>query len=151
WDRAILTDSGGYQVFSLAERRKITEAGVHFKSHLDGSAHFLSPQRAVDIQAAPRSHIAMVLDECLSWPAAHHAARAAMELPARWARRNRDRMLALRSGDASVDHEGARLPPVPLVTPAQAQFGIVQGGTVPSLRVESADATIAIGFEGYAI
>jgi queuine tRNA-ribosyltransferase len=151
WDRAILTDSGGYQVFSLAERRKITEEGVHFKSHLDGSAHFLSPERAVDIQAALGSDIAMVLDECLAWPSPAADVRASMELTLRWARRNRDRMLALRAGEASAGYDGASLPPVPLVTLAQAQFGIVQGGTLPELRVESAEGTIAVGFEGYAI
>jgi queuine tRNA-ribosyltransferase len=86
WDRAILTDSGGYQVFSLAARRKVTEAGVHFKSHLDGSARFLSPESAVDVQAALGSDIAMMLDECLSWPASHDDVRASMELTLRWAR-----------------------------------------------------------------
>jgi queuine tRNA-ribosyltransferase len=151
WDRGLLTDSGGYQVFSLAERRRITEGGVHFKSHLDGSAHFLSPEAAVDVQAALGSDIAMVLDECLSWPSTDAAVRASMELTLRWARRNRDRMLALRAGEASADHDGATRPPVQLVTATQAQFGIVQGGTVPGLRVESAHGTIAVGFEGYAI
>ena len=151
WDRGLLTDSGGYQVFSLAERRTITEEGVRFSSHLDGSAHFLSPERAVDIQAALGSDIAMVLDECLSWPSPDADVRASMELTLRWAQRNRTRMLALRAGDASAGHDGATLPAVPLVTPTQAQFGIVQGGTVPALRVESAEGTIAIGFEGYAI
>jgi len=151
WERAILTDSGGYQVFSLAERRRITEDGVHFKSHLDGSAHFLSPERAVDIQAALGSDIAMVLDECLSWPSPPDDVRRSMELTLRWAQRNRTRMLALRSGEASPGHDGTRLAPVRLVTTTQAQFGIVQGGTVPALRVESAQGTIAVGFEGYAI
>ena len=151
WDRGLLTDSGGYQIFSLAERRKITEHGVHFKSHLDGSAHFLSPESAVDIQAALGSDIAMVLDECLSWPSPAPDVRASMEMTLRWARRNRDRMLALRAGEPSAGHDGASLAPVPLVTPAQAQFGIVQGGTVPELRIESAEGTIAVGFEGYAI
>jgi queuine tRNA-ribosyltransferase len=151
WERAILTDSGGYQVFSLAERRAITEEGVRFRSHLDGSAHFLSPERAVDVQAQLGSDIAMVLDECLSWPADEDAVRKSMQLTLRWARRNRDRFLALRAGDGSPGPDGAAIAPVPLTTPTQAQFGIVQGGTVPALRTESAEGTAAVGFEGYAI
>ncbi len=151
WDRAILTDSGGYQVFSLAHRRKLSEAGVQFKSHLDGSAHFLSPEGAVDVQAALGSDIAMVLDECLSWPAPEEDVRASLERTGRWARRARERMLALRQGDASQGPDGQQLAAVPLMTPAQAQFGIVQGGTYPSLRTASVEATLAVGFEAYAI
>ncbi len=151
WDGAVLTDSGGYQVFSLAERRTVSERGVEFRSHLDGSAHFLSPEGAVDVQAALGSDIAMVLDECLSWPAAHDAVRASTELTARWARRARARMLALREGCESPSADGAPTAPVPLVTPDQAQFGIVQGGTFPDLRAWSAAATVEIGFEGYAL
>ena len=138
WDRAILTDSGGYQVFSLAARRKVSEAGAHFKSHLDGSARFLSPEIAVDVQAALGADISMVLDECLSWPAEEAEVRSSMELTLRWARRARTRMLALREGRS-------------LVTPSQAQFGIIQGGTHPSLRTASVEGTLAIGFDAYAI
>src|SRR4029077_14895601 len=108
------TDSGGYQVFSLSDRRKIVEGGVHFKSHLDGSAHFLSPESAVDIQAALGSDIAMVLDECLSWPSPDTDGLASLEMTLRWERRNRHRMLALRAGEASSGHDGASLAPVPL-------------------------------------
>jgi queuine tRNA-ribosyltransferase len=151
WPGAVLTDSGGYQVFSLEARRRVTEAGVHFKSHLDGSARFLSPESAVDIQAALGSDIAMVFDECLSYPADLAAVRASVDLTLRWARRGRARMLALRSGESSAGPDGTALPPRPLVTPAQAQFGIVQGGVVPELRRQSAEATRAIGFEAYAI
>jgi queuine tRNA-ribosyltransferase len=151
WDRAILTDSGGYQVFSLAERRRITEAGVHFKSHLDGSAHFLSPESAVDVQAAFGSDIAMALDECLSWPSPEDEVRASMELTLRWARRNRARLLALRAGQDSPGPDGQPLAPAPIVTPSQAQFGIVQGGTFPELRAASVAETVDVGFEGYAI
>jgi len=151
WDRAILTDSGGYQVFSLAARRKISEAGAHFKSHLDGSARFLSPESAVDVQAALGADIAMVLDECLAWPSGEADVRASMDLTLRWARRARTRMLALREGRPSPGPDGQMLDPVTLVTPTQAQFGIIQGGTYPSLRTASAEGTIDIGFDAYAI
>src|SRR3982751_4132575 len=98
WTRPILTDSGGYQVFSLAARRTIDEEGARFKSHLDGSAHLLTPEKATDIQAQLGSDIAMVLDECLAPPATPVAARGSMERTVRWARRARDRFIALRSG-----------------------------------------------------
>jgi len=142
WTRPILTDSGGYQVFSLAARRTIAEEGAHFRSHLDGSRHLLTPERAAEIQAQLGSDIAMVLDECLAHPAGVDAARASMERTLRWAQRGRDRFLALRDGDRGgvvVSNEG------------QAQFGIVQGSVFPDLREESARATVAIGFEAYAI
>src|SRR4051812_18645790 len=99
WTRPILTDSGGYQVFSLAARRTIDEQGAHFKSHLDGSAHLLTPEKAADIQAQLGSDVAMVLDECLALPASADDARASMERTLRWAGRARDRFLALRAGD----------------------------------------------------
>ncbi len=106
WDGALLTDSGGYQVFSLEGRRRITDAGVHFQSHLDGSARFLSPESAVDIQAALGSDIAMVFDECLAYPAEPAAVAASVDLTLRWARRGRARMLALRAGVASPGPDG---------------------------------------------
>ena len=144
WPRPILTDSGGYQIFSLAERRRITEEGAEFRSHLDGSLHLLTPEGAADIQAQLGSDIAMVLDECIATPAPEAEARAAMERSARWARRARARWLHLRDdrpgrGDVLVTNEG------------QAQFGIVQGGTHSHLRTESVQATVEIGFEAYAI
>jgi len=151
WDRAILTDSGGYQVFSLSARRKISEAGAHFKSHLDGSARFLSPESAVDVQAALGADIAMVLDECLAWPSSEAEVRSSMDLTLRWARRARTRMLALREGRPSHGPDGQALDPVPLITPMQGQFGIIQGGTYPSLRTASTGGTIDIGFDAYAI
>src|SRR5712691_1995063 len=101
WSRPILTDSGGYQVFSLAARRTIDEEGVRFRSHLDGSAHLLTPEKAADIQAQLGSDIAMVLDECLAHPASPDGralARRSMERTLRWARRARERFLALREG-----------------------------------------------------
>ncbi len=142
WSKPILTDSGGYQVFSLAARRTIDEHGAHFKSHLDGSAHSLTPEKATDIQAQLGSDIAMVLDECLAHPANEEAARLSMERTLRWACRARDRFLALRDG---------LVPGVVVSNPGQAQFGIVQGSVYPGLREASARQTVEIGFEAYAI
>jgi len=142
WDGPILTDSGGFQVFSLAERRVITEEGAEFRSHLDGSRHLLTPERTVDIQVRLGSDIAMVLDECLAFPATHDEAAAAMRRSVRWAGRCRARLQALRE----TAHAGREVP-----TPGQAQFGIVQGGVFLDLRRESAEQTRALGFEGYAI
>jgi queuine tRNA-ribosyltransferase len=142
WHRPILTDSGGYQVFSLAERRRITEEGAEFQSHIDGSRHHLTPESAVDIQARLGSDIAMVLDECLAYPATREAAAESMQRSVRWAERCRRRLEALRA---------AARPDMTISNAGQAQFGIVQGGVFPDLRCESAEATQAIGFEGYAI
>jgi queuine tRNA-ribosyltransferase len=142
WTKPMLTDSGGYQVFSLAARRTIDEEGVRFSSHLDGSAHLLTPEKATDIQLQLGSDLAMVLDECLAHPAEPAEARRSMERTRRWARRARDRFLAVRS---------ERIGGVTVSNPAQAQFGIVQGSTFPELRRESVEATVEIGFEGYGI
>jgi queuine tRNA-ribosyltransferase len=142
WRQPILTDSGGYQIFSLANRCAITEAGADFRSHLDGSRQLLTPERAADVQSRLGSDIAMVLDECLSYPATRDAAAASMGRSVRWAARGRRRMCELRAGSV----EG-----VVVSNAGQAQFGIVQGGVFEDLRLESADATVAIGFEGYAI
>jgi len=142
WTRPILTDSGGYQVFSLAARRTIDEEGAHFKSHLDGSAHLLTPEKAADIQAQLGSDIAMVLDECLAHPSDEEAARRSMERTLRWAGRARERFLALRDGAVHG---------VTVTNAGQAQFGIVQGSVFPGLREESARRTVALGFEAYAI
>jgi queuine tRNA-ribosyltransferase len=142
WNKPILTDSGGYQVFSLAERRKISEEGAHFQSHLDGSSHLLTPEKAADIQAQLGSDIAMVLDECLAHPATLEATEASTLRTLRWAERARTRMMQLR--DSRVDG-------VVVTNKGQAQFGIVQGGVFPSLRERSACETIRLGFEGYAI
>ncbi|NOT25855.1 MAG: tRNA guanosine(34) transglycosylase Tgt [Acidobacteria bacterium] len=142
WKRPILTDSGGYQVFSLADRCAITEEGADFRSHLDGARQMLTPERATDVQARLGSDIAMVLDECLAFPATHEAAASSMRRSIRWAERGRRRMMELRGG--SVDG-------VQVSNLGQAQFGIVQGGVFEDLRAESADSTVAIGFEGYAI
>ena len=132
WDGPILTDSGGFQAFSLGERRVITEDGIRFRSHLDGTELLLTPEGATDIQARLGPDIAMVLDECLAQPAPVSAVRESTERSARWARRCRDRFLQL-------------------APPGQAQFGIIQGGTVPELRTLSVERTLAVGFEAYAI
>ena len=142
WPRPILTDSGGFQVFSLAQRRLITEEGADFQSHLDGSRHLLTPERATDIQARLGSDIAMVLDECLALPATRDEVASSMTRSLRWAGRCRMRLEALRSGPV----EG-----VEVTNERQAQFGIIQGGVFQDLRNESVDATVSIGFEGYAI
>jgi queuine tRNA-ribosyltransferase len=137
WKKPILTDSGGYQVFSLASRRKINENGVEFRSHLDGTPHLLTPERAVDIQMNLGSDIAMVLDECPALPSTAAVIDASVELTARWAKRCRVRHLE------HLDRRNA--PDAPFL------FGIVQGGTFQDLRRKSAELTVAIGFEGYAI
>ena len=142
WARPILTDSGGFQVFSLARRVLITEEGADFRSHLDGSRQLLTPERATEVQAQLGSDIAMVLDECLAFPAARDAAAAAMARSLRWAQRCRRRMEELRSGPVAG---------VAVSNAQQAQFGIVQGGVFADLRDESADATVEVGFEGYAV
>ena len=142
WTKPILTDSGGYQVFSLAARRTIGEDGARFSSHLDGSSHLLTPEKATEIQAQLGSDIAMVLDECLAYPAELGEARLSMDRTLRWAERARHRMLSLRQGSADG---------VVVSNPGQAQFGIVQGGVFQELREESAARTVAIGFEGYAL
>src|ERR1700740_2384488 len=111
WPRAILTDSGGYQVFSLSELRKVTDEGVRFRSHLDGAEHLLTPEKAVEVQLALGSDIAMVLDECLGTPAARASAEGAMQRTREWARRARRRFLACANRNGEF---------------AQWQFGIVQ-------------------------
>ncbi len=170
WDRPILTDSGGYQAFSLGERRTIDERGITFQSHLDGSEHLLTPEKATDIQANLGSDIAMVLDECLGYPATRDEAAASMERTLRWEARCRRRFLELRerSGQRAADHgrpsgqrttsgddplpaASCQLPAVQVTNPGQAQFGIVQGGTHIDIRVASAQATVELGFEAYAV
>jgi queuine tRNA-ribosyltransferase len=152
WPRPILTDSGGYQVFSLAARRTIDEDGVRFRSHLDGSSHLLTPERAVDIQAQLGSDIAMALDECVAYPCAEQAIRSSMERTLRWARRGRDRFLTLYEKRGRESFSGGESSSEVIVTnPGQAQFGIVQGGVSPELREESAQGVVSIGFEAYAI
>jgi queuine tRNA-ribosyltransferase len=140
WDRPILTDSGGFQVYSLAQRRSITEEGAHFQSHLDGTPYLLTPERATEVQARLGSDIAMAFDECIAYPATRDQAAEAMARSLRWGERSRRRFLELQNPGGSAD-----------VDSGQAQFGIVQGGMFQDLRDESADATVEVGFEGYAL
>lgn len=130
WDRPILTDSGGYQVMSLAKLRKIDENGVTFRSHVDGSAHELTPERSIDIQRLLDADITMSFDECTPYPATEKEAATSMRLSMRWARRSRD---------AFVERPGYGI------------FGIVQGGIHADLRAESVAALTDIGFHGYAV
>jgi queuine tRNA-ribosyltransferase len=130
WPYPILTDSGGFQVMSLAQLRKIDETGVTFQSHIDGSTHVLTPERSIEIQGLLGSDIQMQLDECVRLPAAEDVTEKAMQLSLRWAERCR-----VAFGDQ----------------PGKAMFGIVQGGTVERLRVESAKALVGMDLKGYAI
>ncbi len=139
WPRALLTDSGGFQVFSLSELRKVTEEGVSFRSHLDGSSHLLTPERSMEIQVALGADIIMAFDECTEHPADLHRARQSMELTLRWARRCRDYFVAHKS-EVPWNVQGE-----------QALFGIVQGGMHAGLRRESAERAVEMGFSGYAI
>jgi len=132
WPRALLTDSGGFQVFSLDTLRTITEEGVTFRSHLDGSKQFLSPERAVEIQVALGADLIMAFDECLAYPASHEKARQSMELTLRWGQRSR---AAFAQTDSS----------------RQTLFGIVQGGTYADLRKECTRRLVEMDFPGYAI
>ena len=145
WNKPILTDSGGYQVFSLSARRRVEEEGATFRSHLDGSEHLLTPESASDIQACLGSDIAMVLDECLEHPATHERACSSLERTLRWAGRGRAHFLQAR---ARAQEEG---PDASFTNPGQAQFGIIQGGTFSDLRRRSVEGTLEIGFEAYAL
>jgi queuine tRNA-ribosyltransferase len=167
WERAILTDSGGFQVFSLTELRKVSEEGVTFRSHLDGSSHFFSPESAMAAQIGLGADIIMAFDECTEYPADAARARASMELTLRWAERSKKYFethknevpwKAVVGGQWSVASASTRDPSgvtdhQPLTTDhsTQALFGIVQGGMDRELRRESALRTVEIGFPGYAI
>jgi queuine tRNA-ribosyltransferase len=134
WEGPILTDSGGYQIFSLAKLRKITEEGAHFQNHIDGSAAFISPEIAMEIQGVLGSDIAMVLDECPPWPCEYEYAARSLEMTLRWAERCK-----------AIAESGDRKPERQLV------FGIVQGATFEELRKSSAQALAAMEFDGYAV
>ncbi len=181
WPRAILTDSGGFQVFSLNELRKVNEEGVTFRSHLDGSSHFFSPENAIEAQIGLGADIIMAFDECTEYPADRARTRASMELTLRWAERskkyfedhkqevpwNSSQFSVLSSQQTGIprfarnDKSGGeqQVSPLPFGKgrndkeegTAQALFGIVQGGMDLALRKESAERTIEIGFPGYAI
>ncbi len=143
WDRPILTDSGGYQVFSLGDRARIDEDGVTFRSHLDGSLQRLTPESATDIQARLGADIAMVFDECTTYPVSEDQARDSMERTLRWAHRGRERFLVIAGDPGALNGE--------VTNQGQAQFGIVQGSVYGRLREQSALETVALEFEGFAI
>jgi len=165
WPRAILTDSGGYQVFSLSDLRKVNEEGVSFRSHLDGSSHFLSPENAIAAQIGLGADIIMAFDECTEHPAERERARSSMELTLRWAERSKrhfeehKREVPWAVNEVSgfefqVSKPGELPGNSKLETrncSTQSLFGIVQGGMYPDLRRESAERTVEIGFPGYAI
>src|SRR5207248_4810306 len=141
WDGPILADSGGYQIFSLAKLRKITEEGVAFQNHLDGTPAFISPEIAMEIQAALGSDIAMVLDECPPWPCEYDYAARSLEMTMRWAKRCKE----------WAEENAQRPTPNAQRLTKQLVFGIVQGGTFEDLRRSSAQAIAAMNFDGYAI
>ena len=172
WERALLTDSGGFQVFSLSELRKVKEEGVSFRSHIDGTSHLFTPERSMEIQIALGADIVMAFDECTEHPAERERARASMEMTLRWAKRSKDYFEAhkhevpwsesghrdigpsdhRKSGGtpatqprAAAVHESITKPTTP------ALFGIVQGGMYADLRRESAERTVEMDFPGYAI
>ncbi len=146
WRRSLLTDSGGFQVFSLTDLRKLTEEGVEFRSHIDGSRRFLSPEISMEIQAALGSEIVMVFDECPPGDAGEDRTRQSLELTARWARRSKTRFDDLQR--SAVGPEADRLAGL---SGQQALFGIIQGAGHLELRKESLGRTVEIGFDGYAI
>ncbi|HEY3104200.1 MAG TPA: tRNA guanosine(34) transglycosylase Tgt [Pyrinomonadaceae bacterium] len=151
WDRAMLTDSGGFQVWSLAEIRKVTEAGTEFRSHIDGALCFLSPEISMEVQAALGAEIAMAFDECPPGQIEYDVARQSMELTLRWAKRSKEafdvaqvaNLRAVGSQDSAAQINNLRYRP--------ALFGIIQGASHLDLRRESLERTVEIGFDGYAI
>jgi queuine tRNA-ribosyltransferase len=172
WERALLTDSGGFQVFSLSQLRRVSENGVWFRSHLDGSAHTLTPEAAIQAQISLGADVIMAFDECTEYPADRSRATQSMELTSRWAERskkyfeahkhevpwNRSQESGVRSQERETNCslQGDNLPAtrnakLETGNSAQALFGIVQGGMYPDLRRESAERTVALGFPGYAI
>jgi queuine tRNA-ribosyltransferase len=147
WDRAILTDSGGFQVFSLSELRKVTEEGVAFRSHLDGSSHFFSPENSINAEIGLGADIIMAFDECTEFPAERTRAEKSMEMTLRWARRSKDYFEAHKHevpwfAEKTREYGSEQ---------HQALFGIVQGGMYADLRKQSAERTVEMDFPGYAI
>jgi queuine tRNA-ribosyltransferase len=142
WDRAILTDSGGFQVFSLSQLRKVTEEGVSFRSHLDGSAHLFTPESAMAAQIGIGADIIMAFDECTEYPAERSRVEASMDMTLRWAERSQR---AFEAHKHEVPWFAERQ------EQSQALFGIVQGGMYPDLRKQSAERTVALDFPGYAL
>ena len=138
WQKPILTDSGGYQVFSLAVLRKLTEDGAEFSSHIDGAKHFLTPEKVVEIQQILNSDIMMTFDECVHYPAARDYVEQSLELTMKWARRSKEYLRVSECQSVKVSEK-------------QLLFGIVQGGTYLDLRKKAVEQLLEIGFDGYAI
>ena len=162
WDRAMLTDSGGFQVWSLAKIRKVTEEGTEFRSHIDGALCFLSPEISMEVQSVLGAEIAMAFDECPPGQIEHEAARQSMELTVRWAKRSKEAhagyavvptALSEVGPDGSDEQSGSlrTAGKMPALPGRQALFGIIQGGAHLDLRRESLERTVQIGFDGYAI
>ncbi len=151
WDRLILTDSGGFQVYSLSALRKIEENGVHFKSHVDGSMHFIGPGEAMEIQDALGSDIAMVFDDCTPHPVTYEYARDSMERTLRWAKMCKEYSGKVRTKQYEAGSKGSADSIPPAYSLKQALFGIVQGSTYRDLRMKSIEGLIDIGFDGYAV
>ncbi len=160
WPRALLTDSGGFQVYSLTQLRKVTDEGVRFRSHLDGSSHFFTPEHSMDVQIALGADIAMAFDECTEYPADRARAEESLRLTMGWARRSLGHFRAHQN--EVVWHDESHVPQLPILGPGndqplvlrgrtQSLFGIVQGGTYTDLRRESAQRLIEMDFDGYAI
>ncbi|MGZ5482385.1 MAG: tRNA guanosine(34) transglycosylase Tgt [Pyrinomonadaceae bacterium] len=145
WERAMLTDSGGFQVWSLTDIRKVTEEGTEFRSHIDGALCFLSPEISMEVQTALGAEIAMAFDECPPGQIDHDAARRSMELTLRWAKRSKEAFAELQAGSLRT---AGKMPALP---GGQALFGIIQGASHLELRRESLERTVEIGFDGYAI
>jgi queuine tRNA-ribosyltransferase len=146
WNRALLTDSGGFQVFSLTDLRKLTEEGVEFRSHIDGSKKFLTPEISMQVQAALGSEIVMVFDECPPGDAGFDQTQKSLQMTARWAQRSKDRFNELQDEGADTGFLDAGD-----LSGRQALFGIIQGAGHLELRKQSLDLTTEIGFDGYAI
>jgi queuine tRNA-ribosyltransferase len=160
WPHALLTDSGGFQVFSLNELRKVTDEGVHFRSHLDGSSHFFSPEHSIDVQIALGADICMAFDECTEYPADRPRAEESLRLTMAWARRSLDHFRAHRHEvpwhEESAQQVEQGLPHVSILRRGlhdrtQSLFGIVQGGMYTDLRRQCAERLIEMDFDGYAI
>jgi queuine tRNA-ribosyltransferase len=161
WPQALLTDSGGFQVFSLSGLRMVTDEGVRFRSHLDGSSHFFTPEHSMDVQIALGADICMAFDECTEYPADRSRAQESMRLTMAWARRSLDHFRAHR--DEVAWRDKLRVPQVPILGPGndaadlstsgctQSLFGIVQGGMHSDIRRESAQRLVEMDFDGYAI
>jgi queuine tRNA-ribosyltransferase len=160
WPRAMLTDSGGFQVFSLSQLRRVSDDGVRFRSHLDGSSHFFTPEHSMDVQIALGADIAMAFDECTEYPAERSRAEESLRLTMAWARRSLDHFRAHQHEvpwqNAGVPRQNMGVPQVSLLRPGmeartQSLFGIVQGGMYRDLRRQSAERLVEMDFDGYAI